>query len=106
MEEFKGTSGPWQKGEVGFGDILTVYCDDSFGSAVADCGCKYAINVTVEQAQANAQLVSAAPDLLKACQTFWELWQNSDMRPEDECHEVAAIIKLAIDKALNITESH
>jgi uncharacterized ferredoxin-like protein len=34
--------------------------------------------------------------LLAACKAFDELWLSCDMRPEDECHEVAATVRAAI----------
>lgn len=48
---------------------------------------------------ANARLIAAAPDLLAACQEFMSLFHDSDMRPEDECHELAATVRAAIAKA-------
>ena len=53
--------------------------------------------------QADAYLISAAPDLLEACNAFINLWKNSDMRPEDESYEVASIVIMAIKKATNKT---
>lgn len=48
---------------------------------------------------ANAKLIVAAPDLLAACQSFMGLFLESDMRPEDECREIASIMRAAIAKA-------
>jgi len=45
------------------------------------------------------KLANAAPDLLAACKAFLELFAESDMRPEDECHEIASIMQDAVDKA-------
>lgn len=46
-------------------------------------------------------LIDAAPDLLEACKAFLELFKNSDMRPEDESHEIANIVQMAVNKALD-----
>lgn len=53
-----------------------------------------------EEMLANARLLAAAPDLLKACQAFCDLFCDCDMRPEDECYEVFAYCRAAIGKAL------
>lgn len=49
--------------------------------------------------EANAQLIAAAPELYAACKAFVELFRNSDMRPEDECHEIFALARAALSKA-------
>lgn len=38
-------------------------------------------------------------ELLEACNSFIELFQNSDMRPEDECNDLYYKVKEAIEKA-------
>ncbi len=38
-------------------------------------------------------------DLLAACEAFLALFRECDMRPEDECHEVAGTIRGAVAKA-------
>jgi len=57
-----------------------------------------------EEIEANAALICAAPDLLAACELFIELFDNSDMRPEDESYEVAYHVRNAINKAKNISQ--
>ena len=42
-----------------------VYCDDSLGSAVADCRMDFTV-LSAEQKRANARLIAAAPELLEA----------------------------------------
>ncbi len=69
-----------------------------------------------EEVMANAELISDAGNtfnktgltpselllqrdyLLEACNAFVELFKDSDMRPEDECHELYGKIKEAIEK--------
>jgi hypothetical protein len=38
-------------------------------------------------------------ELLGLCREFRELYQDSDMRPEDECHELYVRMEAAIKKA-------
>lgn len=57
---------------------------------------------TLETEGSNAQLMAAAKDLYAACEAFMELFMNSDMRPEDESHEVAAKIRAALAKAKGV----
>lgn len=52
-----------------------------------------------KQSLEDARFIAAAPDLFAACQAFLLLFRDSDMRPEDSCHEVAAIIQKAVNKA-------
>jgi len=54
---------------------------------------------TCETEGHTARLFAAAPELLEACESFMALWRECDMRPEDETHEVAGVIRRAISKA-------
>lgn len=58
---------------------------------------------TTRETWANAcYIVTAAnafPELVEACQAFVELFRDSDMRPEDECHELYATMKAALKTA-------
>jgi len=68
--KYKHTQGPWITKRDGFS---TVYVEARIGGGwlqeVAACG--PTANGSEEQ-EANARLISAAPDLLEACQTFSE----------------------------------
>ena len=57
------------------------------------------VRVTREQQKANAQLISAAPELLEFAKSFVELFKESDMRPEEECHGLFMMALSAIRKA-------
>ncbi len=41
-----------------------------------------------EKVTVNPRLSEAAPDLLAFAKAFVELFRDSDMAPEDECHEL------------------
>lgn len=97
MKEFKGTSGPWEKGKNGFGDSMMVYCDDELGSAVADCSVKHSMKLTIAERLANAKLIAAAPELLEALQNCLMLMKHFQQEYYIE-YEVA---EAAINKALS-----
>lgn len=99
------TPGPWSAGFLG-NDWDDEMCIVAYGQG----GICYLSNSvhglshgdrprTLEDQEANARLIAAAPDLLSACQAFLNLFCNSDMRPEDECHVIAAQCHDAINKA-------
>jgi hypothetical protein len=52
-----------------------------------------------ERDRSLCRLMAAAPEMLEACKAFVALFRDSDMRPEDECHEVYADMIAAIYKA-------
>ncbi len=45
------------------------------------------------------QLITAAPELLEFAKSFVDLFKESDMRPEDECHGLFMMALSAIRKA-------
>lgn len=96
--EFKGTKGEWHAVEfAGFWEItdapfydskrIMTYDDDIFGSCA-----------TVTQAEANAHLCAAAPDLLQACIDFVEKVERGEAKSTKSYNQM----KQAINKALNI----
>jgi len=89
MKEFKGTPGPWT-----FDD--TAVCDKN-GNTICIIT---SLQSTQTQERANARVIAAAPELLEACLMFMDLFTEYDMRPEDECHEVANKMRAAIAKTL------
>lgn len=85
------TPGPWR---VDNESIVT----DSLCIAVIEASGGY--QAPTAQRDANARLIAAAPSLLLACQAYVDLFRSSDMRPEDECHEVFGIALDAVDMAV------
>jgi hypothetical protein len=105
-ERSKATPGPWCVAKVrmfkdpyyihgpkddtlGFAPIVARTMDNTSGPAMPN--------------EANAALIAQAPDLLAqrdellaACKALVELFRNSDMRPEDECHGLYTLMENAI----------
>ena len=53
---------------------------------------------TKEKAIENANLISSVFDMLHAINSFIDLYNDSDMRPEDECHELAHNFKKILNE--------
>lgn len=64
----KPTPGPWR---VGRDDPTRVYSDRRGAQLVAQCSAGSPIDEALSEAQANARLIAAAPDLLAACRTAY-----------------------------------
>jgi len=72
--ESKHTPGPW---EVFPKESKTkVYCDDALGSLIADCTSIYT-PLPMEQREANALLISAAPDMFEVIKEIYECSMNT-----------------------------
>lgn len=88
------TPGPWKKARnSSFWEVVTPFQDqlideaNEFSPSVA-----YAWGSTEEEAEANASLIAAAPDLLEACQAAD--WNNLDL-PEFVREKLSAAISKA-----------
>jgi len=102
--EFKGTKGEWKitgdniiedgSGYISIGTDKDWWLLEAKGTHVGA--------ETVEQARANAKLILCAPEMLEVLQKFIDLFIESDMRPEDECHELYEEINNVIKKATTI----
>jgi len=88
MSEFKGTSGPWGVEASGYGSIIT-----KEGESMAAVW-PQALSGTPFPHEANARLISAAPDLLEACIRAFEQ-TDSVTRSADW-----GLLRAAITKAL------
>lgn len=103
MSDFKGTPGPWQ---VATQNGARIWNGDS-DIFVADC--KKSGSIRLEEIKANAQLISAAPELLEALD---ELERYADgfsvsavyLNEEIEGQRLLKNARAAIAKALGTTE--
>jgi len=57
--------------------------------------------VTVSERQANAKLIAASPDLLKACIHALEMCQDKVMPTENDLNIMAGRLKSVIEKSIN-----
>ena len=68
------TPGPWHTGTINLGDPEKGLYDRVVHNAAG-----YALAVAIkENQQANARLISAAPDLLKSLQSIIQHWRDTD----------------------------
>ncbi len=69
MKDLKHTKGPWElMGSVSTSNQTNIYADEN--KVVASVAGYEFYKCTIEEAQANANLIAAAPDLLDACITL------------------------------------
>ena len=86
------TPGPWRVGSpgMGAGKVCTVEGRRIVGEASWYC----------EQAEANARLMAAAPDLLAACKDTLDYWETTGFADCDEgCDCIVDQMRAAIAKA-------
>lgn len=98
MKEFKGTPGPWRVSEKR-GDLIDIrHNSNGIGAISINLAHVVARQSWLKEAEANARLIAAAPELLEALQCIaeacaWDTYGN----PGYENLEAA---KAAINKAL------
>lgn len=63
MKQNKHTPGPWSVGELDENQFVNVYAADGYSVAIEVQG------EDLTEAEANAHLIAAAPELLEACET-------------------------------------
>lgn len=105
--EIKHTQGPWKASIKNIpmadtGDYYASVCvntDNEFSTDVI-CQCFDGGNISFEQQEANARLIAAAPELLKACeQALVAIRMTSGV--DDVAYEV---VETAIAKAKGLTQ--
>lgn len=89
--EFKGTKDKW-----GVCSANKTEVNSYNGTAIAECGMSQM--ATMEERQANARLIAAAPDMLKALQMAVQAFDELQVADGATCRIKA---KAAINKALN-----
>lgn len=97
MTQFKGTPGPWEVSEKR-GDLIDIRHENNEPGAMSlNLAQVVARQSWLKEAEANARLIAAAPELLEALQ----LIMNGDFYMPKESADVA---KLAINKATGETK--
>lgn len=100
MIELNHTPGPWFIGQGKNTGSRTIIADDETWVGFA-YGMRLGVG-TVEQAEANAKLIAAAPDMLTALQAAIDLADKNleaDQPRTDECQKVYDQVISAIKKA-------
>ena len=96
MKEFKGTPGPWRVSEKR-GDLIDIrHNDNGIGAISLNLAHVIARQSWLKEAEANANLIAAAPELLEALQkmvskAYKQNW--NDAYPEELQSAQAAINK-------------
>ncbi len=93
------TPGPWSLVAQSNGShmLVHVHDPDEFKPSMRIIGFVEARRVSFDEDRANARLISAAPDLLAACEAVEELWRRSG--PNEPCGAVWPIVHAALAKA-------
>lgn len=93
MSEFKGTRGPWRVSEMR-GDLIDIrHSDEGIGAISLNLAHVVARKTWLKEAEANAKLIAAAPELLEALQ---EIMDSNYVLPK----ELVTLANAAIEKAL------
>ncbi|KAA5932357.1 MULTISPECIES: hypothetical protein [unclassified Pantoea] len=70
MQKFKGTRGPWRVSEMR-GDLIDIrHSDEGIGAISLNLAHVVARKSWLSEAEANAKLIAAAPELLEALQAM------------------------------------
>ena len=93
--EFKGTKGEWKI--TGTSEQRTMIN----GSSIDVWWNLSSSNVSEDEGKANAKLIAAAPDLLKACIHALEMCEDRVTPTENDLTIMAGRLKAPINKALN-----
>lgn len=103
MEEFKGTKGRWQMTTSALecdhnSEVATIWGDSEYGEG-ASLIAHIDNSPGVEKALANAKLINAAPELLKALQEMLEKFDYSEQSTYSFAAKEIDAAKEAIKKA-------
>lgn len=102
MKNFKGTPGPWRVSEKR-GDMIDIrHNDNGIGAISLNLAHVVARQSWLKEAEANAKLIAASPDILSALQHLVEVYDSEDGKQWTTASKKAAIAeaRAAIDKAL------
>lgn len=79
MEEFKGTPGPWKYTIRNVNEMMTTFHGVVMGDTY--------IEIATRNEREDAQLISAAPELLEALQKLRDYAEDVCGVCQDDCHE-------------------
>lgn len=105
MTQFKGTPGPWRVSEKR-GDLIDIRHENNEPGAMSlNLAQVVARQSWLKEAEANARLIAAAPELLEALQDVISTWVDEDMADITDAEEQSLIKALAaINKATGETK--
>lgn len=89
--EFRGTPGPWYWGHAEYGDGDWLVAKDN-GMVIDYAGCG---SHSCEISAANAQAISAVPELIQSCKLLIDSIEGGETTPED----AVSAIRNALAKA-------
>jgi hypothetical protein len=95
-ENAKHTPGPWNSERAESSECFDVKCECGFFVATCHDGVRSESN-----AEANARLIAAAPELLEAAQAAWNC--IAELSPTQARVEVALMLQEAVEKATGDT---
>lgn len=82
MQKFKGTRGPWRVSEMR-GDLIDIrHSDEGVGAISLNLAHVVARKSWLSEAEANAKLIAAAPELLEALQDALHAHDKHGDHPE------------------------
>lgn len=103
MKEFKGTPGPWRVSEKR-GDLIDIrHNSNGIGAISLNLAHVVARQSWLKEAEANAKLIAAAPELLEALQYLindYDGFRERTGRTDDPQNKMILNAKSAIKKAL------
>lgn len=95
MTQFKGTPGPWRVSEKR-GDLIDIRHENNEPGAMSlNLAQVVARQSWLKEAEANARLIAAAPELLEALQDVISTWVDEDMADITDAEEQSLIKALA-----------
>lgn len=102
MEKFKGTSGPWRVGERR-GDLIDIrHNNKGIGAISLNLAHVVARQSWLKEAEANANLIAAAPELLEALRQLRDYVEDVCAVSSSDCDKEHPLMlaTAAINKAL------
>jgi hypothetical protein len=93
MNASKHTPGPWvTRGQTVMGEygVQVAWCGEA-----TTCSADYVYSIDHEEAEHNARLIAAAPDMLAVLETILDVWDDHKIIGPTVYHDARAIIASA-----------